>query len=408
MAQFAYKARNPHGELVEGVLDSPDSGAAASQLFSLGVTPVDIQAAAAAPAVTAPAPSSLFQQKIKLIDLMMFSRQMHTLLRAGVPMMRALGGLQESTGNKAFAAVVKDLREGLDAGRELSASLGRHTRVFSAFYVNMVRIGEMTGRLEEIFARLFDHLEFEKFMSEQVKAAIRYPIFVLTTMAAAIVVINLFVIPAFANVYKSMQAKLPFMTQLLIDFSNFMVSSWPLLLAALAVVVFGTRLWVRQPAGKLTWDRVKLKIPVAGKIVLKATLARFSRSFALASRSGVPVVPALTTVAHTVDNDYIAAKIVDMREAVERGESVLRAASGAKVFTPIVLQMIAVGEESGSLDELMQEIGDMYQREVEYELKTLSSQIEPILIVCLGVLVLILALGVFLPIWDLGSTMIKH
>lgn len=408
MAHFAYKARNSEGQLVEGVLESTDSGGAASQLFGLGVTPIDIQPASAPRPGGAAAVGSLFQPKIKVLDLMLFSRQMHTLLKAGVPMMRALAGLQESTANNTFVAIIKDLREGLDAGRELSASLAQHPQVFSPFYVNMVRIGEMTGRLEEIFLRLFHHLEFEKFMAEQVKAAIRYPIFVLTTMAAAIVVINIFVIPAFSKVYKSMQTKLPWMTQILIDFSNFMVASWPVLLVGALAAFFGGRYWMRQPAGKLAWDRLKLKIPVAGKIVLKGTLARFSRGFALAARSGVPVVPALTTVAQTVDNDYLAAKIIEMRESVERGESLLRAASASHVFTPVVLQMIAVGEESGSLDELMQEIGDMYQREVEYELKTLSSQIEPILVVCLGVLVLILALGVFLPIWDLGSTMIKR
>jgi MSHA biogenesis protein MshG len=205
-----------------------------------------------------------------------------------------------------------------------------------------------------------------------------------------------------------MHAKLPLITQLLIDFSNFMLASWPLLLLGAAAAYFGFRYWIRQPNGKLVWHGLKLRIPIAGKIILKATLARFSRSFALASRSGVPIVPALTTVAQTVDNEFIAKKILEMREGVERGESLLRTAAASHVFTPVVLQMIAVGEESGSLDDLMQEIADMYQREVEYELKTLSSQIEPVLIVGLGVLVLILALGVFLPIWDLGSNMMKR
>jgi MSHA biogenesis protein MshG len=160
---------------------------------------------------------------------------------------------------------------------------------------------------------------------------------------------------------------------------------------------------VSTPEGRLAWHRLKLRLPIAGKIVRKATLARFARSFALAARSGVPIVQALTVVAQTVDNDYIAGKIAAMREGVERGESVLRSAVASGVFTPVVLQMVAVGEESGALDDMMDEIGQMYQREVEYELKGLSAQIEPILILCLGVLVLILALGIFLPIWDLGS-----
>jgi MSHA biogenesis protein MshG len=407
MGYFAYKARDSGGGLVEGVLDGADSGAIASRLFSLNITPVEI-VPARAPAAAGPGKLAAFlAERIKPEDLMLFSRQMHSLLKAGVPIMRALAGLQESSTNKTFTAAVKDVRESLDAGRELSLCFARQPAVFSQFYVNMVRVGEMTGQLEEIFLRMFHHIEFEQFMRNQVKSAIRYPCFVLATMAVAIVVINIFVIPAFAKVYKGFGAQLPPMTQLLIGFSNFMVTWWPLLLTASIGAVFGLRAWTRNGAGRKSWDEFKLKLPIAGKIVLKATLARFARSFALAARSGVPIVQALTTVAQTVDNDFISGKIEKMRESVERGESVLRTATAAGIFTPVVLQMVAVGEESGALDDLMQEVAEMYQREVEYELKTLSAQIEPILILCLGALVLVLALGVFLPMWDLGKTMIK-
>ncbi len=407
MGYFAYKARNSGGDLLQGVLESADSSAAASQLTGLGMTPVEIVATSAPASSGAGVLARLFQEKVSQLDLMLFSRQMYTLLKAGVPIMRALTGLQESTINKTFAAVIGDIRNSLDAGRELSPSLARQPKIFTPFYVSMVRVGEMTGQLEEIFLRMFYHLEFEKFMREQIKSAIRYPSFVIATMAVAIVIINLFVIPAFAKVYKGFNAKLPLMTQILIDSSNFMVAWWPMLLLGVIGAVFGFRAWSRSSAGKLKWDEVKLKIPIAGKIILKATLSRFARSFALASKSGVPVVQALITVAQTVDNDFIARKIEKMREGVERGESVLRTAAAAGVFTPVVMQMIAVGEESGAIDEMMQEVADLYQREVEYELKTLSAQIEPILIICLAVLVLILALGVFLPIWDLGKAMIK-
>jgi len=407
MGYFAYKARNSGGELVQGVLESPDSGAAASQLFSLGIIRAETTPPAAPAAPGEGALDQLFKENVTQLDLMLFSRQMYTLLKAGVPIMRALAGLQESTTNKTFKKVVQDIRESLDAGRELSPSLARQPGIFTPFYVSMVRVGEMTGQLEEVFLRMFHHLEFEKFMREQVKSATRYPSFVIATMGIAIVIINLFVIPAFAKVYKGFNAELPLMTQILIGFSNFMVAWWPAMLVGLIGVVVGFRWWVGTPAGKLKWDEVKLKFPIAGKIILKATLARFARSFALASSSGVPVVQALSTVAQTVDNDFIARKIEKMREGVERGEAVLRTAVASGVFTPVVLQMLAVGEESGALDDMMQEVAEMYQREVEYELKTLSSQIEPILIITLGVMVLILALGVFLPMWDLGKNMIK-
>jgi MSHA biogenesis protein MshG len=182
-----------------------------------------------------------------------------------------------------------------------------------------------------------------------------------------------------------------------------MVAWWPVILVALVVAALGFRSYINTPVGRMAWDRFKLQVPVAGQIILKATLARFARSFALAIRSGVPAVQALTMVANTVENVHVARRIESMREGVERGDSVLRTALATGIFTPIVLQMVAVGEETGSLDDLMTEIADMYQREVEYDLKSLASQIEPILVVFLGVLVLILALGVFLPIWDLGS-----
>jgi MSHA biogenesis protein MshG len=198
------------------------------------------------------------------------------------------------------------------------------------------------------------------------------------------------------------------MTRILIGFSNFTVRYWPIMAGAAALAFWGFRAWVGTTAGLYKWDKFKLSIPVAGKIVLKATMARFARSFALSSRSGVPIVQALTVVSQTVDNAYLCARVEQMRDGVERGDSILRTAAAASVFTPVVLQMIAVGEESGSIDDLMDEIAQMYEREVDYELKTLSSQIEPILITFLGVMVLVLALGIFLPIWDLGKAALHH
>jgi MSHA biogenesis protein MshG len=341
--------------------------------------------------------------KVTHTEVLLFSRQMYTLLRAGVPIMGALKGLEDSTQNAAFARVVRDVRENLDTGHELSLCLARHPKAFSPFYTAMIGVGEQTGRLEEVFLRLFEHLEFEKFMREQIKAALRYPGFVVATMAVAIVVINIFVIPAFAKVYKGFKTELPLMTQFLIGFSNFVAANWMFIAGGVVAAAFAFRAWVATPRGRLQWDRFKLQIPITGPIVLKATLARFARSFSMAARSGVPVTSAMAMVAETVDNAFVAGRIRGMRLRVERGESLLRTARDAGVFTPVVQQMIAVGEESGALDDLTGEIADLYQREVEYEIKNLSAQIEPVLILALGAMVLVLALGVFLPIWDLGQ-----
>jgi MSHA biogenesis protein MshG len=402
MPFFTYKGRDKQGALVQGVLESQDSSTLASQLFGLNITPIEILAKEATSG-SKNISINLFEEKIETIDVMLFSRQMYTLLKAGIPIMNALNGLQASTNNKAFAAVVGDVRESLGSGRELSSALSQHPKVFSSFYINMVRVGETTGMLDTVFLRLFDHLEFERFMHDQIKSALRYPTFVIIAMTVAIIVVNLFVIPAFAKVFQSFGAELPLMTRILLGFSTFMVAAWPFLLVGIVGAALLFRTYIKTSIGKFKWDKFKLGTPLAGKIIHKATMSRFARSFALASKSGVPITTGLKLVAQTADNDYIASKIEYMREGVERGESILRTATNSGVFNPIVLQMIAVGEESGALDDLMQEVADMYQRDVEYEIKTLGAQIEPILIVFLGVMVLILALGIFLPIWDLGN-----
>ena len=404
MPFFAYKARNARGELMQGVLEAPDSGAVADQLFNTGVTPIEITVTQKAVADNGESWwSRLLEKKVTSMDVQLFSRQLYTLLKSGVPIMRGLAGLQESAVSKSFGRVIKDLRESLDSGRELSAAMRRHPDVFSPFYLSMVRVGEMTGRLEEVFLRLFDHLEFDRDMRERVKTATRYPSFVIVAMIIAMVIVNMFVIPAFVGVFASFNAELPLMTRILIGTSKFTVVYWPVMAVATVAAIWGFRAWVRTTAGLYQWDKFKLKVPVAGKIILKATMARFARSFALASRSGVPIVQGLTVVSQTVDNAYLCARVEQMRDGVERGDSILRTAAAAGVFTPVVLQMIAVGEESGSIDDLMDEIAQMYEREVDYELKTLSAQIEPILISFLGIMVLVLALGIFLPIWDLGK-----
>jgi MSHA biogenesis protein MshG len=408
MPSFSYSGRNGAGEQVSGVLEGASAAAVADQLFGTGITPIEIRPGAGADAPMAlPVEFSLLKPRVQHIDVLLFSRQIHTLLRSGVPIMRALAGLQESSTNPAMKDVLKDVRESLDSGRELSISLARHPKVFTPFYLSMVRVGEVTGRLEEVFIRLFDHMAFERFMKEQVKSALRYPSFVVAAMILAIVIVNIFVIPAFAKIFKGFGAELPFMTRLLLGFSDFMLAWWPALLLGAVAAVFGFKSWIATRKGRYDWDRIKLRIPIAGKIVRKATLARFAASFAMASRSGVPVIQALTNVAETVDNAYISDKIERMRDGVERGESILRTSIATGVFTPVVLQMIAVGEESGALDDMMKEIADLYQSEVEYELKTLAQQIEPILIVTLGIMVLILALGIFLPLWDMGKISMK-
>jgi MSHA biogenesis protein MshG len=406
MPLFDYRARTPQGDLLEGVLDSADSNGVASYLFNIGATPVQIKLAARQ-AITSESPwwDKLLESQPTSLDVQLFSRQMYTLLRAGVPLLRALAGLQESAIHKGFSRVLKEVRASLDAGRELSAAMRAHPKVFSPFYVSMVQVGEMTGKMGEIFPRLHDYLETERATKGQIEAALRYPKFVVLAMIAAIGVVNMFVIPSFNKIFAKTKTELPFMTKVLLTSSEFTVQNWPILLAAVVLTIVGVRTFIATPDGRYRWDKLKLRMPIVGDLVLKGTMSRFARSFALAQRSGIPVGQTLSIVARTVDNAYVASRVEQIRDGVERGESIYRTASTTGVFTPVALQMIAVGEESGEMDKLMDEIAEMYEREVQYEIKTLSTRMEPIMLILMGGMVLVLALGVFLPMWGLGRAM---
>ena len=404
MAMFDWRGRNNRGEAVQGQLEAMSEGGVADQLVAIGVSPVHI---ALAKAVAEDKTENWFdrlnRKPVVDEDLMIFSRQMYTLNKAGVPILRAFAGLQASATKPAMVDLLKDIRSSLDQGRELSAALMRHQQLFGAFYISMIRVGEMTGRLTEVFLRLNEHMEFERDVRERIKQAMRYPIFVMIAMGIAVVILNIFVIPVFAKVFAGFNAQLPLITRGLLAFSSWMLSWWPLLLAMMFGAGVLIKSYLRTTEGRYKWDARKLKLPIIGEIILKATLARFARSFALSSQSGVPLVQALTVVAQTVDNAYIGSRIEQMRDGIERGESISRCAAATGVFTPVVLQMISVGEETGELDNLLFEIAGMYERETDYNIKGLSAAIEPILLAVIAALVLLLALGVFLPLWNMGQ-----
>jgi MSHA biogenesis protein MshG len=404
MAVYTWRGRNNRGEAVTGQLEAMTEGGVADQLVAIGVAPVHIALAKVSTDAGAEGWFERLNRKpVVDEDLMIFSRQMYTLNKAGVPILRAFAGLQASANKPAMVDLLKDIRSSLDQGRELSAALMRHQNLFGAFYISMIRVGEMTGRLTEVFLRLNEHMEFERDVRERIKQAMRYPIFVMIAMAAAIIILNIFVIPVFAKVFAGFNTELPIITRGLLGFSNWMLAWWPLLIAGAFGASMLTKAYLKTEEGRYRWDSRKLKLPIIGEIILKATLARFARSFALSSQSGVPLVQALTVVAQTVDNAYIGSRIEQMRDGIERGESISRCAAATGVFTPVVLQMISVGEETGELDNLLFEIASMYERETDYNIKGLSAAIEPILLAVIAALVLLLALGVFLPLWNMGQ-----
>jgi MSHA biogenesis protein MshG len=402
MPLFQYKGRNQRGEAVRGHLEAVSPDAVALQLMNSGVIPIDIGVAQVREDVFAALKARLAAStRITLTDLSLFSRQMYTLLKAGVPIMQALRGLRDSTQNPALAKVIISVGESLDTGLDLTSALRRHSQVFSPLYVNMVQVGETTGSLQEVFLQLALYLEREKDTRDRIKSATRYPIFVVAAIFIAIFIINLFVIPTFAKVYAGFKIELPMATKILIASSNFTVAYWPVILMTIITAVFALRYYVRTPEGRYRWHKMKLDIPVVGKVIYKATLGRFARALAVMMKSGVPLVQGMTVISRAVDNDYISDRIVQMRDGVERGETIARTAAATGMFPSLVIQMISVGEDTGSVDELMFNVADYYEREVDYDITNLSTALQPILIVFLSIMVFILALGVFLPMWDL-------
>jgi MSHA biogenesis protein MshG len=423
MARFEYSGRNASGMRVSGTMDAVTAEEVAGLLFGDRVTPIDIreiskkEAAAerrkdsqtrsdgeTKPGIINTINSYLAGRKVSADEVIVFTRQMHSLTKAGLPLDRAIIGLEASISNPVFKRVLRDVVDGLESGTTLASSMGQHPRVFSTLVLSLIHVGENTGRLDLAFQEINKYLGLDKNTRKQIKSATRYPIFVVAALAAALAVITVFVIPVFSSVFERMGAELPWQTVALIITSNFVIDYWPVIITAIVAAFLGWRSYVGTAAGRLNWDRRKLGMPLAGSILERIALGRFARSFSMVTRAGLPIVQGLNVVAGAVGNEYIKQNIYRMREGVERGETLYRTAVNSKMFTPIVLQMIAVGEETGMVDELMSEVADFYDVEVEYDLKQLSDAIEPILIVMIAGLVLILALGVFLPIWNLGTS----
>lgn len=402
--QFSYRGKDSRGAVQQGLLTAASAEAAASELMRRGITPLAIREQQEKKGASLGKLSlNIFADKVTLDELIVFCRQMHALTKAGIPLIRTLRGLAETTRSPALAEVLEDVCNRLEGGTTMATAMQAHPEVFSDLFVAMIHVGENTGLLDDAFKRLSEILELERDTKRRVKQALRYPIFVIVALLAALMVVNFLVIPKFANVFERMGADLPLLTQVLVGTSNFLLNYWYVMLFATAATAVLLRQWVQTEKGRLVWDRYKLKLPVIGPLLQLITLSRFARNFATMLRAGMPVTSALSVVADATDNAWLASHFKDMRQGIERGDSLLRTARSSGMFNPLILQMIAVGEETGSVDDMLNNVADFYDEDVDYGLKRLAESIEPILIVVMGVLVLILALGVFLPIWDLGS-----
>lgn len=401
MPNFKFQGRSGQGQLVSGNIEATSKDAVAGQLLGRGVTPVKIEEISASDDFIKKLNSLLGADKVSTVDLIMFCRQMYTITKAGIPLTRGLRGLAASIRHEAFRDILNDIAERLESGTTLSRSLRAHPKVFNDLFVSMIAVGETSGKLDEVFKQIAFYIERDEETKKRVKSALRYPSFVSIALVIAIITINIFVIPAFADMFAKFDAELPLVTQFLIGMSSLFTNYWYLLILVAGGTAFGFSYFIQTEQGKIWWGRKKLKLPIVGELIDRASMARYSRSFSLMLYAGVPITQALSLCALSIDNAYLAQKISRIREGVSRGESLMRTHNQAQIFTPLVLQMIAVGEESGQIEELLTEVAEFYEREVEYDLKTLTDRIEPILIVTMAIFVTILALGIFLPMWNM-------
>jgi MSHA biogenesis protein MshG len=403
MPLFKYSGRTARGDAVAGSLESDSAESLASHLFARGITPTDIKPISAAESATLDLWRRLGGGRPDLTDLILFSRQMYSITKAGLPLLRGLQSIAASTPNAILRETLVSVIETLQGGRELSFAFNRFPDIFSKFYVSVIKVGESSGTLETAFLRMYEYLGMEKRIRDKVKAALRYPATVVGAIGIAVTIITIWVLPKFAPIFAALGDNLPWATRVLIGTSTFVSSYWYVVAALLAAAVMGSRLYLRDPAGRYRWDKFKVHAPIVGGITRRAALAQICRSFALTLEAGLPVIQALGTIARATGNEFLTERVLALRDGVERGEGLYRTSQTAGLFTPLALQMIAIGEETGSLGEMLDEVADFYEREVDYDLENLSAAIEPLLIVAVGAMVTVLALGVFLPLWDLAA-----
>lgn len=397
---FTYKVRDRQGKLVEGQLDADNAQLVVSKLRSMGYVPIEIQAAGKQ-TLSRDLKIPGLSDRIKLKDVAVFSRQFATMINAGLSLLRSLYILAEQTESKPLAEVANQVRMDVERGSSLSAALARHPKAFNRLYVAMVRAGEIGGVLDSVLLRLADTIEKQVELRRKVKSAMTYPAVVAVLVLVILTAMLLFIIPMFEDLYKELGGSLPLPTQVLINISAFARKIWYLIFVAEIAAVFFFRKWINSEEGRKRWDAIKLKVPVFGGLVRKTALARFSRTLSALVRSGVPILESLDIVAETSGNHVVAEATRDTQAAVKRGEPLARKLEDHPVFPPMVVQMMAVGEETGALDEMLDKIADFYDQEVEATVDALTSLIEPLLIVVMGVCVGGMVIALYMPMFNI-------
>jgi type IV pilus assembly protein PilC len=396
---FQYKVKDKNGKLVEGSLEAENAQLVVSKLRSMGYVPIEIQQSGG-PTFQRELKIPGLSDRVKLKDVSVFSRQFATMINSGLSLLRSLNILAEQTESKALAVIVNQVRMDVEKGSSLSQAMSKHPKAFSRLYVSMVRAGEVGGALDSVLMRLADTIEKQVELRRKVKSAMTYPVVVAILVLTIVTAMLLFVIPMFQNIYKDLGGTLPAPTRVLINISNVCRKLWYVVFIGEIGAAVAFRKWINSEDGRKKWDAIKLKVPVFGPLVRKTALARFSRTFSALVRSGVPILESLDIVAETAGNHVVATAVRETQAAVKRGDPVSKMLEEHPVFPPMVVQMMAVGEETGALDEMLDKIADFYDQEVEATVDALTSLIEPLLIVVMGVCVGGMIISLYLPMFN--------
>jgi type II secretory pathway component PulF len=399
MGKFTYKARDEKGSLVTGMIEVDSRRAAYMQIDALGLFPIAVSETREQSFSFENVFASL--RPVRYDDIIFFTRQLQTVIRAGIPMISGLRALEEQTSNVRLKAAIKEMVQDIDKGSSLSDALTKQRRLFPELYTSMVKAGEIGGSLEEVLERLATLLEFQLKTKEMLKSAVRYPIFVVTTLIIAFLVLINFVVPRFAVLFRGAKMELPLPTRMLL-FVNDIFQNYAVYLVIFVFILIGAFfLYKRTRSGTLAIDRLKLGVPLIGPIILKICMSRFANMFENLIKVGIPVVRTLEVVSRTVGNEYIAQKILEICGKIEKGLGISRPLREAEIFPPLVIHLVSTGEQTGSLEEMLNEVSTHYDREITYSINRLSTWIEPLLTAGLSLMVLFLALAIFLPWWNM-------
>jgi len=403
MAEFFFQGRDWEGKLISGKRLASSEEELASRLQHEGIMPIHIDEIKSRTFLSLPFLQYFKKQRVPIDELLMFCRQMYTLIKAGIPIITAITRLSETARTPLFSKILDDIIQTLHSGGTLAFALSRHPKVFPSLFSNIVSVGEKTGKLEDVFLQLSEYLRLEDDTKKRIKTTLRYPMLVVIAAITAILVINTFVVPAFAKMFSQYHSQLPLPTRILIASSNIMTHYWYFIIGFILLVIYGWIRYIHTSKGRLVWDTYKLKLPIFGWIIKRIYLARFCRLLALVLASGIPALEGLEMVSRSIGNVYIENRAVKMRDIISRGSSISKAATNVQLFSTLVLQMLALGEETGNLENMLIDAAGYYERETEYDLLKLTDALEPILLLVMAGMVLVLALGVFLPMWDMAS-----